>query len=244
MIHEGTAVSEIRPHEAMTAAGPVRARWVVRATEGYTVSLAGLRRALVPMNSSMIITEPLAPEVWEQIGWRGREVLAMRRTCMRICSERTTGGSRSGAAAFPTGTARHGRRGRDRAGDRRAAASAAVRDVPSRWGRRDRPCVVRGAGRSPRLVRVVNADPRAASPGRGATWAKAWRRWTRRPHAARAHPRPGERADHAAVGRALPCALGAGAAAMGIGSWRLRALPPGRSAGAPHRAPVIARPPG
>jgi glycine/D-amino acid oxidase-like deaminating enzyme len=75
VIHEGTAVSEIRPHEAVTAAGPVRARWVVRATEGYTVSLAGLRRALVPMNSSMIITEPLAADVWEQIGWEGREVL-------------------------------------------------------------------------------------------------------------------------------------------------------------------------
>ena len=75
VIHEGTAVSEIRPRQALTAAGPVRARWVVRATEGYTASLAGLRRALVPMNSSMIITEPLAADVWEQIGWQGREVL-------------------------------------------------------------------------------------------------------------------------------------------------------------------------
>ncbi len=75
VIHEGTAVSEIRPHEAMSAAGPVTARWVIRATEGYTVSLAGLRRALVPMNSSMIITEPLTGDVWEQIGWEGREAL-------------------------------------------------------------------------------------------------------------------------------------------------------------------------
>ena len=75
VIHEGTAVSEIRPHEALTPAGPVRARWVVRATEGYTASLQGLHRALVPMNSSMIITEPLPAEVWEQIGWQGREVV-------------------------------------------------------------------------------------------------------------------------------------------------------------------------
>jgi glycine/D-amino acid oxidase-like deaminating enzyme len=74
-ICERTPVSEIRAGEARTAAGAVRARWVVRATEGYTASLRGMRRALVPVNSSMIVTEPLAPSVWEQIGWRGAEVL-------------------------------------------------------------------------------------------------------------------------------------------------------------------------
>jgi glycine/D-amino acid oxidase-like deaminating enzyme len=75
-IHEGTPVSEIRARAALTPAGTVSARWVVRATEGYTAGLRGLRRALVPMNSSMIITEPLAPEAWEEIGWAGREVLS------------------------------------------------------------------------------------------------------------------------------------------------------------------------
>lgn len=75
VIHEGTPVSEIRPGEAVTPAGAVRARWVVRATEGYTASLRSLKRALVPMNSSMIITEPLAGGAWEEIGWGGREVL-------------------------------------------------------------------------------------------------------------------------------------------------------------------------
>jgi glycine/D-amino acid oxidase-like deaminating enzyme len=75
VIHEGTAVSAIRPHEAITAAGAVRARFVVRATEGYTAGLDGLRRALVPMNSSMIITRPLREDEWEEIGWEGCEVL-------------------------------------------------------------------------------------------------------------------------------------------------------------------------
>ena len=74
-IHEGTPVSEIRPREALTPVGVVRARWVVRATEGYTPSLRGLRRALVPMNSSMIITDPLTAGAWEEIGWAGREVV-------------------------------------------------------------------------------------------------------------------------------------------------------------------------
>ena len=74
-IHEGTAVTEIRPHAALTPAGTVSARWVVRATEGYTAGLHGLGRALVPMNSSMIITEPLSTGTWDQIGWAGREVM-------------------------------------------------------------------------------------------------------------------------------------------------------------------------
>jgi glycine/D-amino acid oxidase-like deaminating enzyme len=74
-IYEGTPVRELRPGEARTDGAAVRARWVVRATEGYTASLRGMRRALVPMNSSMIVTEPLQASVWEEIGWRGAEVL-------------------------------------------------------------------------------------------------------------------------------------------------------------------------
>jgi glycine/D-amino acid oxidase-like deaminating enzyme len=53
----------------------VCARWVVRATEGYTHTLRGCKRALVPMNSSMIITEPLPAEAWAQIGWQGCELM-------------------------------------------------------------------------------------------------------------------------------------------------------------------------
>lgn len=75
-IHEGTAVQELRPREARTRAGAVRARWIVRACEGYTASLSGLRRTLAPVNSSMIITAPLGRDAWEQIGWAGAEVLS------------------------------------------------------------------------------------------------------------------------------------------------------------------------
>ena len=38
----------------------MRARSVLRCTEGYTAALPGLRRALLPMNSHMVVTEPLA----------------------------------------------------------------------------------------------------------------------------------------------------------------------------------------
>ncbi len=53
----------------------MRARHIVRATEGYTARLPGLRRRLLPMNSSMIVTEPLDDATWETLGWRGGETL-------------------------------------------------------------------------------------------------------------------------------------------------------------------------
>jgi glycine/D-amino acid oxidase-like deaminating enzyme len=74
-IYEGTPVSSIAPGEARTPFGTVRADWVVRATEGYTADLQGLRRALVPMNSSMIVTEPLPVEAWQSIRWREQELM-------------------------------------------------------------------------------------------------------------------------------------------------------------------------
>jgi glycine/D-amino acid oxidase-like deaminating enzyme len=75
-IHESTPVTAIEPRLARTPAGDVRARWVIRATEGYTAALPGLGRALVPVNSSMIVTEPLPEAVWSEIGWQGCETLA------------------------------------------------------------------------------------------------------------------------------------------------------------------------
>lgn len=75
-IYERTTVSAICPHEAITPAGSVSARWVVRATEGYTAGLPGLSRELVAMNSSMVITEPLPPAAWDEIGWEGCETLS------------------------------------------------------------------------------------------------------------------------------------------------------------------------
>jgi glycine/D-amino acid oxidase-like deaminating enzyme len=46
---------------------------VIRATEGYTSQLPGQRRALAPVYSLVIATEPLPREIWEQIGLAGRE---------------------------------------------------------------------------------------------------------------------------------------------------------------------------
>jgi glycine/D-amino acid oxidase-like deaminating enzyme len=74
-IHERTPVTELAPRLARTPHGDVRARWVVRATEAYTVELPRLRRAVLPVNSAMIATEPLDAATWAQLGWAGGETL-------------------------------------------------------------------------------------------------------------------------------------------------------------------------
>jgi glycine/D-amino acid oxidase-like deaminating enzyme len=75
-IYEDTAVTAARCGGVETARGPVTARHVVRATEGFTACLPGERRTWLPMSSSMIVTAPLPAPVWSEIGWAGREVLA------------------------------------------------------------------------------------------------------------------------------------------------------------------------
>ncbi|WP_199811607.1 NAD(P)/FAD-dependent oxidoreductase [Streptomyces sp. NRRL S-340] len=74
-IHEATPVTEIRPRRALTPYGTVRAPYVLRCTEGFTASLKGQRRTWLPMNSSMIATEPLSEAQWAALGWDGRETL-------------------------------------------------------------------------------------------------------------------------------------------------------------------------
>ncbi|OAR24161.1 FAD-dependent oxidoreductase [Streptomyces sp. ERV7] len=74
-VHESTPVTEIRPKHAVTPYGTVRAPYILRCTEGFTASLKGQRRTWLPMNSSMIATEPLPDGLWETIGWEGRETL-------------------------------------------------------------------------------------------------------------------------------------------------------------------------
>jgi hypothetical protein len=74
-IFERTTVREIAPGAARTDAGNVRAPIVLRCLEGFTASIKGQRRNWLPMNSSMIVTEPIPPAAMAQIGWRGAELL-------------------------------------------------------------------------------------------------------------------------------------------------------------------------
>lgn len=75
-IVEQTTATELAPGSVRTTQGKVRARIVLRATEGYTPQLPGHRRDILPMNSSMIVTEPLSEADWAQIGWTACEGLS------------------------------------------------------------------------------------------------------------------------------------------------------------------------
>ncbi|GAA2181021.1 FAD-dependent oxidoreductase [Leucobacter tardus] len=74
-IYERTRAVEIAPHRVRTTHGTVSADFVVRATEGFTANLQGLKRLWLPMNSSLIATEPLSTEVWDELHWNQGEVL-------------------------------------------------------------------------------------------------------------------------------------------------------------------------
>ncbi len=90
-VHEGTPVYEILRGRATTSQGDVTARVVVRATEGFTAQLPGLRRAVVPMYSLMVATEPLSDSQWDEIGLRNRETFSDKRH-LRIYGQRTADG--------------------------------------------------------------------------------------------------------------------------------------------------------
>jgi len=79
IVHERTPATAIEPGRVVTHHGILRAEHVIRATEGYTRSLAGERRRLIPVYSLIIATEPLPPEVWDQIGLRRRETFSDHR---------------------------------------------------------------------------------------------------------------------------------------------------------------------
>jgi glycine/D-amino acid oxidase-like deaminating enzyme len=74
-IYEGTRALQIGNHQVATLQGRVRADWVVCATEGYTARIPGLRRTLLPLGSSMIVSEPLPQRTWSEIGWDACETL-------------------------------------------------------------------------------------------------------------------------------------------------------------------------
>lgn len=90
-IMEGVAVDSIEPGRVSTDHGPIRARSIVRATEGYTARLRGARRDLLPIYSLMIATEPLPDDVWDRIGLADRPTFADGRHLI-IYGQRTADG--------------------------------------------------------------------------------------------------------------------------------------------------------
>lgn len=72
-LYENTPVHRIDPGRVVTGCGEVRATRILRATEGYTTSITGQSRTVLPLYSMMIATEPLDEELWQAVGLHRRE---------------------------------------------------------------------------------------------------------------------------------------------------------------------------
>ena len=100
-IVEGTTVSAYAKGEVTTDHGSVRAPIILRCTEGFTASLAGHKREWLPLNSAQIATEPLAPEIWDQIGWQGHEIVGDFANAYCYCQRTREGRITVGARGVP-----------------------------------------------------------------------------------------------------------------------------------------------
>lgn len=93
VVHERSPVLSIGVRCVRTAHARVGADVVVRATEGYTAALpgSGHHRALLPLYSLMVATEPLPESFWSSVGWRQRETLTDGRHLI-VYAQRTADG--------------------------------------------------------------------------------------------------------------------------------------------------------
>ena len=90
-LFEETPALTVEPGIVRTPNGNIRARYVIRATEGYTAELPQHRRTLMPFYSLMVATEPLPEHTWEQIGLSTRPTFTDGRRLV-IYGQRTADG--------------------------------------------------------------------------------------------------------------------------------------------------------
>jgi len=75
-IFEKSPVLQITKHKVSTAKASVNAKFIVRATEGYSPTIKQTRRAVVPVYSLMIATEPLSASFWQKTGLARRQTFS------------------------------------------------------------------------------------------------------------------------------------------------------------------------
>lgn len=71
-IFEKSPVTTLRENTLTTPGGSIRADRVIVATEGYSDSIAGRKRRLIPVHSMMVVTEPLADSQLDEINFHKR----------------------------------------------------------------------------------------------------------------------------------------------------------------------------
>ena len=239
-VHEATPVTEIAPGSLRTPMGTVRARYVIRATEGYTPRLPGLERAIAPVYSLMIATEPLPEEVWAQVGLTGRPTFGDHRH-MIIYGQRTADGRLAfGGRGAPYHLGSAIRPDFDRDPRVFEMLRRTLTDLFPVLGRREGDAHLGWpAGHPARLVRLRRAGPRH----RPRLGGRLCRRRCLHHEPGRADPgRPdpgdGQRSHPAAVGEPPLAALGGRAAAVAGDEHRPARHELGRQAGGAHRPPV------
>ncbi|MCZ4500044.1 MAG: glycine/D-amino acid oxidase [Marmoricola sp.] len=88
---EHTPVRGIVDGGVLTDVGRVTAEVVVRATEAWTSHLPGTRRAIAPVYSLMVATDPLPDAVWDEIGLADRPTFSDGRHVI-VYGQRTADG--------------------------------------------------------------------------------------------------------------------------------------------------------
>lgn len=107
-IFEGTPMTALKrgePATVVTPRGHVTAGAVVLALGAWASSLRELRRAVVPVGSHIVLTEPI-PERIEQLGWTGGELLGDTRLLVHYAQVTRDGRiafGRGGGAIGPAG---------------------------------------------------------------------------------------------------------------------------------------------
>lgn len=100
-IYEHSGVSHVEPGNPVylhTSGGELKAARVVLATNAWAASIPELSRLITPVNSSIVVTQPLG-EQFEKIGWTGGESITDSQ--LMVDYYRTT---REGRIAFGKGT--------------------------------------------------------------------------------------------------------------------------------------------
>lgn len=90
-LFEHSPALAVEPGIVRTPTAAIRARYVIRATEGYTSEIPGQRRTLLPFYSLMVATEPLPESTWDHIGLQDRTTFSDGRRLV-IYGQRTADG--------------------------------------------------------------------------------------------------------------------------------------------------------
>lgn len=100
-IYENTPAEKIEKGCVTTPKARVTCKHIIRATEGFTATLPGQKRAWLPLNSAQIITEPLPQSVWDEIGWDGYEVVGDYANAYCYCQRTDDGRIAVGGRGIP-----------------------------------------------------------------------------------------------------------------------------------------------